>query len=171
MKIGTPRTASLLLAASALLLTAMVPGGPLEARSFAGIAPAVLVAFNTFLTSLGLASFGIAYGVWRQRRWAMGAAAVCGALYFCVYALDLGGVFPVSANAMPRALLAAELLGTALSLPLTACALRLHQTMAPSARLTRASGPKPRLPLALGIIALGILAAGIIAFATRAAMR
>jgi len=85
-----------LLGFSGLALGLLVPGGPIETRSFVHINPFTLGAFNTFLTTLGLGSLLLIYFVLRSERWVMFAAAVCGLSYLGVYGLDLAQVFPVS---------------------------------------------------------------------------
>ena len=45
-----------LLALSAISLSLLVPGGPIETRSFSHINPIILASFNTFLTTLSILS-------------------------------------------------------------------------------------------------------------------
>lgn len=104
---------------SSILLSVLVPGGPIETRDFSHISSVVLVGFNIFLTSLSIGSLILLYFIWLRRRWAFGAAAACGAAYFSVYALDLAHWFPVSPDTMPPTLFAIEAIGTIISVPLT----------------------------------------------------
>ncbi|MEO1095863.1 MAG: hypothetical protein AAFX01_13290 [Cyanobacteria bacterium J06638_28] len=171
-----------LLAVSAVALSSLVPGGPIETRSFAHIHPIVLGSFNTFLTMLSLLSLLLVYFVWQSRRWAFGGAAVCGLSYFLVYGLDLAQVFPVSPDAMPAALLIIEVLGTVLSVPLTLLAGQaVRQSTQPlgDAPSYAPEGTAIALPNTSQIVTgkrlgyalvLGSLAIGIITFATRSAM-
>ncbi len=46
-----------LLLLSAIMLTSLVPGGPIETRDFSHISPLVLGSFNVFLTTLSITSF------------------------------------------------------------------------------------------------------------------
>ncbi|MEM1281190.1 MAG: hypothetical protein AAGG53_14495, partial [Cyanobacteria bacterium P01_H01_bin.152] len=170
------------LAVSAVALSSLVPGGPIETRSFAHIHPILLGSFNTFLTTLSILSLLLVYFVLQSQRWALGAAAVCGLSYFLVYGLDLAQVFPVSPDVMPATLLNIEVLGTVLSVPLTLLAgqaARQHtqpsrDTLSYASEGTAIALPNPgqivtrkRLGFALG---LGLLAMSIITFATRSAM-
>jgi len=107
-----------LLLLSAIMLTSLVPGGPIETRNFSHISPLVLGSFNIFLTTLSITSFLMLYFVWRQQRWAFTGSALAGISYFLVYVLDLAHWFPVSPDAMPPALFSIEVLGTMLSIPL-----------------------------------------------------
>ena len=163
------RSVAALLVASALLLGVLVPGGPIETRSFAHIAPLVLGSFNTFLTTLGIGSFAFAYFVLKHRHWAFMASAVCGILYFLVYALDLGKIFPVSPDEMPTALFAIEATGTLVSFPLTCLSLKLaHMRIRSDGDRERVAVMKKEHILLLGIMVLAGI--GIITFATLSAM-
>lgn len=124
MKKHMGQTVASLLVLSAVLLGILVPGGPIEARSFSHISPLILGAFNTFLTVLGIGSLALAYFAVKGKRWAILAAAFCGISYFLVYALDLGVIFPVSPDKMPPALFAIEVAGLLVSFPLTFLSLR-----------------------------------------------
>ena len=168
MKPDAKYPVALLLVVSAGLLAVMVPGGQVETRSFAQLSPLTLVAFNTFLTTLGVCSCVVAYWALRGRRVAFVQAAVCGGLYLLVYALDLAGVFPVSADAMPPVLAALEWAGSLVALALFFLALRNART---ARRETpgRPSGRSGWFVFAVALVCLG--AAGVIVFATRAAMR
>lgn len=161
---------------SGILLGVLVPGGPIETRSFSHINPFVLGAFNTFLTTLVITSLLISYFVLSSKRWAMMVAGVCGFSFLAVYGLDLATVFPVSPDPMPPALLAIEVIGTILSFPLITLPLQalyklesagfttinpLHQEQPPSL-LT--------LQDIVIVLILGIGAVGIITFATKSAM-
>lgn len=162
-----------LLALSSGLLTSLIPGGLIETRSFAHINPLILGSFNTFLTTLSLASLVLIYFVWQEYRWAFVASFIAGLSYFLVYVLDLGHLFPVSPDAMPTALFVIEVLGTMVSLPLMLISgweiqhstkqlaqdknLQLHLDLA----------GKKSVFIAIGITLIGI---GIITFATRSAM-
>ncbi|MEO0886325.1 MAG: hypothetical protein AAFY54_10350, partial [Cyanobacteria bacterium J06648_10] len=100
-----------LLGISGIALFTLVPGGPIETRSFAHINSITLGAFNTFLTTLVLGSLLLVYFVLRAHRWAMMGAAISGLSFLAVYGLDLVKIFPVSPDAMPPALFAVEVLG------------------------------------------------------------
>ena len=54
---------AVLLVVSSFLLAILVPGGPIETRSFSHISPLILGSFNTFLTLLGMLSLPLAYFV------------------------------------------------------------------------------------------------------------
>lgn len=75
---SVPSVTAALLLLSAVLLGVLVPGGPIETRNFSHISPWILGSFNTFLTSLDLGSFVIAYLVFRKKKLGM---SCCGILW------------------------------------------------------------------------------------------
>jgi hypothetical protein len=97
----------------------LIPGGPVETRRFSHYPPFILGSFNTFLTILGIGSLVVVYFCFAGSKWAFYGAGICGISYSAVYALDLGKVFPVSPDKMPRALFIIEVTGLILSIPLT----------------------------------------------------
>lgn len=163
------RWISTLLVLSAVLLGILVPGGPIETRDFSHISPVVLGAFNTFLTSLGIGSFVFSYFAFKERRWAFITSLVCGISYFLVYALDLSKIFPVSPDEMPVALLAIEIIGILVLLPLTYLSMRATQMpMDLSFAHEASAGMNKKHVLLLAVMLLAGI--GIITFATLAAM-
>jgi len=106
---------SVLLVVAVVLLASMVPGGPVETRSFGHLHGAVFWGFNVFLISLGLASFVLAGFSLGAHRWTFAAAAVVGLLYVGVFVLDLGRVFPKTPDRMPSTLLLLEIVDTAVA--------------------------------------------------------
>lgn len=175
MTLHTKHWVAGLLGFSGLALSLLVPGGPIETRSFSHINSLTLGAFNTFLTVLGLGSLLLIYFVLKSERWAFFVAAVCGLSYVGVYGLDLAQVFPVSPDAMPPALLAIEVLGTVISFPLIALSIQALRGLNPKISVA-SSLPSTDLslswktPQALIAISLAMISVGIIAFATRSAM-
>ena len=163
-----------LLGFSGIALSSLVPGGPIETRSFAHINPIALGLFNTFLTTLALGSLLLVYAVLRSERWAMLLAALCGLSFLSVYGLDLAYIFPVSPDAMPPTLLAIEVLGSIVSLPLMALSVRAWQVeqrkLAAAPFYPAAATALPQSAALLAAIGLGMVALGIIAFATKSAM-
>lgn len=156
-----------LLALSAVLLSILIPGGPIEKRNFSHIAPLKLAMFNVFLTVLGIGSFALIYFLMVGAEFAFIAAVLCGISYFLVYVLDLGKVFPVSPDRMPRALFWIEVVGLILSIPLIFLSL---------AYIFMSKGSDNAFGIAPGtmIIALTfiiVLGGGIVIFATKSAMR
>jgi len=51
-----------------LTFATLVPGGPIESRSFSHLSPAIFWGFNAFLITLGVTAFVIAFSVLRERR-------------------------------------------------------------------------------------------------------
>ena len=164
-----------LLGISGIALSSLVPGGPIETRSFAHINPVTLGVFNTFLTTLALGSLILVYFVLKSERWAMVGAALCGLSFFGVYVADLAVIFPVSPDAMPPALLTIEVLGTVLSLPLMGFAVQAlqaaNQPAFASVNTPQANTNKTMqaLQIVFGLV-VGTIGLGIIIFATNAAM-
>jgi hypothetical protein len=163
------RLVAMLLVLSAVLLGILVPGGPIETRSFSHIATFVLAAFNTFLTTLGIGSLVFAYFALKGKRWAFVAAALCGIFYFLVYALDLGKIFPVSPEAMSPALYAIELIGILVSMPLTYLSFKSTLMLVgdKGGHVSAGAIKKTHLLLLALMVLTGI---GIIIFATMSAM-
>jgi uncharacterized membrane protein (UPF0136 family) len=161
-------TVAALLALSALMLGILVPGGPIETRSFSNFNPIVLGLFNIFLTVLGLTSFVLIYFILKGKRWSLIISAICGISYLAVYLLDLGKIFPVSKDPMPTTLTIIEALGSIISLPLIAMSFR------PIGR-TRISHGNESVAFSKSLIFLiGVLVIagiGIVVFATKAALR
>jgi hypothetical protein len=154
---------TVLLLVSMVNLTLMVPGGPVETRHFGHIPSIVLLAFNGFLTGLGIFSMVLAVSLWLDVSWAPGGTLAAGVAYLLVYALDLGRIFPRSPDQMPRLLAIMEWLGLIMSLPLIVL----------SVRSLMLSGPGTTGSMAVSAWWWLILfpAAGIVWFATRAAGR
>ena len=155
-----------LLALSAVNLTLMVPGGPVETRDFSAISPGVLGAFNLFLTLLGLGSLVLAYllGTGRSRGYVL--AGLAGLGYFAVYALDLASIFPRSPSPMPPLVSVLEWLGLLLAVPLVAVA--FHLAMNRPGAAAGASGTSGfSRPVLVGLV---LLVLAIVLFATYSAM-
>lgn len=154
-----------LLTVSSLLLFSLVPGGPVEHRDFSRLDAGVLLAFNLFLTLLGIGSLLLAFGVLRRSRLAHGAAMLAGIAYFTVYALDLIGLFPQSPTAMTTALYLIEIAGLAVAIPLVVHACRALRLAAvePPGRIAGALG----LPT---LVSIGLAAFAIVWFATDSAL-
>ncbi|MEO0645615.1 MAG: hypothetical protein AAFZ17_05580 [Cyanobacteria bacterium J06650_10] len=173
-----------LLLLSAVSLTSLVPGGPIETRNFSHISPLVLGSFNIFLTTLSLTSFMLLYFVWQRQRWAFVASGIWGIGYFLVYVLDLARWFPVSPDAMPPALFAIEVFGTILSIPLAVLSFSSANTENNLTDINQQRGylgdmltiddGEVRKNEKTGLFAVAALATllgtGIVVFATRAAM-
>lgn len=104
-----------LLGAIMILLAVLVPGGPVETRSFADLPAWVYWGFNAFLIGLGVFTVIALVFAALKRRWAFTTAIVAGALYILVYVLDLAGIFPVSPDPMPAALLWIEVIDSILA--------------------------------------------------------
>ncbi|WGI26403.1 hypothetical protein QEN58_04880 [Halomonas alkaliantarctica] len=156
-----------LLALSAALLSALIPGGPIENRNFSHISPLKLGMFNVFLTVLGIGSFALVYFSIVGAKPAFIAAALCGISYLLVYALDLTKIFPVSPDRMPRALFWIEVVGFVLSIPLTFLSLA---NVFISKGGVNASGITSNAMIIVLVIMV-FLGGGIVIFATKAAMR
>ncbi len=158
---------------SGIALSTLVPGGPIETRDFSQINPLTLGVFNTFLTTLCLGSLLLIYFVLRSERWAMVMSAISGLSYLGVYGLDLAKIFPVSPDAMPPALLAIEVFGTILSIPLLVLSVQAMRSLQ-QRTIVNTIDAESRLgvsmPPILIAIGFGTIAIGIIVFSTSSAM-
>lgn len=161
---------SALLILSSGLLASLVPGGPIETRNFSHINPLILGTFNTFLTSLVIISLLIVYFIVKNMNWAFIASVVLGVSYLLVYVLDLGTIFPVSPDSMPQTLLAIEILGTIVSLPLIFLSIQGAITIN-SHNNEQVMGSKGYATMFVYLTFLMVfVGAGIITFATKSAM-
>lgn len=151
---------------SMILLSILIPGGPIETRDFSHISPSILGLFNTFLTLLGMLSLLVAYFVYHSKKWAYLSAIIIGIAYFLVYVLDLAHIFPRSPSPMPFLLIAIEVTGTLLSFPLIFLAKRISSLSVESNHLSLHFNAKVFMLITLIVI----ISLAIIAFATRAAM-
>ena len=150
---------------SAVLLTTLVPGGPIENRDFSHIHPGILGAFNIFLTTLDLGSFVLAYFAFKRYPWALKAAFVAAISYFAVYAVDLGQLFPRSPTPMSFALALIEVLGMTAAVPLMFASRNALENTGVSA--VSHGNRNVRFATAALLVAVGI---AIVWFATDAAM-
>ncbi|MQP66931.1 hypothetical protein GE253_16500 [Niveispirillum sp. SYP-B3756] len=159
---GSRYFTAVLLIASAVNLALMVPGGFVETRDFSAYPAAVLLAFNVFLTVLGLGSLVLVHFLMKTgkgRVW----AGLAGLAFTAVYLLDIGRIFPVPPNPMSTLLATLEWIGTVLGIALAVSAVALRGETKP------VNGVKPRLvlPIALGLFLVALI---IVVFATKSAM-
>ena len=103
-----PKITIFTLIVSIVLLALMVPGGPIETRSFAELIFVIAVGFNVFLTLLVITSIASIYFMFKKQKWAYQLAGILGFAYMLVFVLDLGGIFPVSLDPMETPLLILE---------------------------------------------------------------
>ena len=151
---------------SMILLSILIPGGPIETRDFSHISPSILGLFNTFLTLLGMLSLLVAYFVYHSKKWAYYCSIAIGIAYFLVYVLDLAHIFPRSPNPMPFLLIAIEVAGTLLSFPLIFLPRRMTSLSLENNHQPLHFNAKVFMLIAVIII----ISLAIILFATRAAM-
>lgn len=100
----------------AVLLTILIPGGPIETRSFAHIDASILVIFNIFLTFLGMSSFVLVFFLLKRIKWSYYLADIFSVFYIGVYLLDLFKIFPTSPDNMPILLMIIEVVSTILAI-------------------------------------------------------
>ena len=97
-----------------LILSVMVPGGPVETRdlSYMDNMPIVPSLFNIFLTTLAVFTlFILPYAMYKKQKWAFNASILTGISYILVFALDLLNIFPSVPYPMPRLLFVFEIIG------------------------------------------------------------
>lgn len=156
------RLLAILLVLGTINLALMIPGGTVETRSFPEYGVAVLTAFNTFLTLLGLGSLILAYWTFQTKR-ASVLSILAGVAFVAVYILDLANIFPVATEPMSKTLAAMEWIGTLISLAIIAVGLSAVFAQDSSA------GPVRKLPMWLVVVLAGVTFA-IVVFATVSAM-
>lgn len=106
---------SILLITLSILLTILVPGGPVETRDFSHYSVEILSLFNIFLTSLGIVSFVVAFLVIKKKSYSLLMSKIIALLYILVYFLDLFKIFPTSKTDMPIALFIIEIVSILLA--------------------------------------------------------
>ena len=164
MKLKPHQQTALWLIVSAVLLSSLIPGGPIENRDFSHIHPGILGAFNVFLTTLDLGSFVLAFFALKQRQWALNTAFYAAVAYFAVYAVDLAQIFPRSPTPMSFYLAIIEVLGMSAAVPLM-FASRAAQSIDTKAGRSRTGSYRYAITTALMVI--GVV---VVCFATDAAM-
>jgi len=109
------RPAGMLLLLLVLSFISLVPGGPVETRSFADLGGAVFWSFNAFLILLGIGAVTSAIGLLRDSKRAAIGAIIAGWGYIFVVLLDLGHVFPTTPDPIPLLLGLVEILDAILA--------------------------------------------------------
>lgn len=118
------RLTPVLLILAVLSMAPLIPGGPVENRSFGHIPVAVLIAFNAFITLVVLGSIPLAALARRGGRRILVWVIADGLGYVAIFALDLLHIFPVSPTPMSPALIGFELAGLAFGLAIIGSAAR-----------------------------------------------
>ncbi|MGX8796117.1 hypothetical protein ACR6HW_08565 [Fusibacter sp. JL298sf-3] len=95
-----------------LLLTVLVPGGPIENRDFSAMKGAAFWGFNVFLIAIGLGAFVGSYALLVGAQWAVLLGQVLSVLFAGVYLIDLAGIFPKSPTPMSKSLLFFEIINS-----------------------------------------------------------
>ena len=150
-----------------LLLSLMVPGGPVETRSFINIDPAIVLGFNIILTLLVLLSVASIYFMFKKQRWAYQLTGVLGFVYALVFVLDLAHIFPVSSDPMELVLLLLEWISLGLGVALIGLS---YKTLSNThASYWSSSSRIPVYLLVLSVILL-LFGACVVYFATNAAL-
>jgi len=103
-----PKFTAWLLVALMALLVPMVPGGPIETRSFATVNSFLVMGFNIFLTLLMITSITTTYFMFKKQKWAYQLVGILGLSFALVFILDLAEIFPVSPDPMETPLLVLE---------------------------------------------------------------
>lgn len=166
------RHLALLLFLLGLALSTWVPGGLIENRDFSHFSSVVPASSNSYLTTMGLGSFMLAYFCFQKKRWAFKSAFVAGISYFFVYIIDLTGVFLTSPSPMITLLTTIEVVGVLLAIPIIVVAAHLSffssQSLADTQCINlRSSSFSEAVMIS---IFLFIISLGTIVFATLAAL-
>lgn len=98
-----------------LTFITLVPGGPVETRSFAHLGGPVFWGFNMFLILLGITALISAVGLLRDNAAGAVGGIVAGWGYIFVVLLDLGHVFPTTPDPIPLMLGLIEILDAILA--------------------------------------------------------
>ena len=164
------KIAATFIAISAVLLAVLVPGGPIETRSFSHLSPVVLALFNTFNTTLGLGSLVLVFFMIKGKPWAFILSLICAISYFLIYLLDLAQIFPKTPDKMSTLLMSVEIVGSIVALPLAYYSIKiLNSPVMQSESVLSAKKLHAKPVMVTGLVIL--LGIGIIVFATVEAMK
>ena len=92
-----------------ITLFSMIPGGPVENRSFANVIPAAALGLNIFIGSTLVLAFLSVFFMSKKQKWAYQAVGLIGINYILIFVLDLGKIFPVSLDEMSNLLFNLEI--------------------------------------------------------------
>lgn len=152
---------------SLFTLAWMVPGGPVETRSFSNILPSIVMGFNIFLTSLMIVSIVLVYFMHKKQKWAYQLTGVVGLAFALVFFLDLAHIFPISLDPMETLLFSMEVIGLILGLVLMLLSYLSIKNTPDGTWLKKAPIPKTYLGIGAFLLLLGVY---IVYFATNAAL-
>jgi hypothetical protein len=158
---------AILLILLSILLTILVPGGPIEVRDFSSYSPLVLSLFNIFLTTLGIISFLAAYLVIKKKKNSLIFSAIIAIFYLLVYISDLFKIFPISPIAMSQTLFIIETLSTILGFILLYICIKYTNIFKEN---TEDSSFKITKTTIIYLLLVLIIASGIVIFATISAI-
>lgn len=156
-----------LLVVLSVLLTILVPGGPIETRDFSHYSETILALFNIFLTTLGLLSFVVAFLITKKKKYSVVLSAVFALLYLFVYVLDLFKIFPTSPVEMSTTLFSIEVISSLLAVVLIYLCIKYHNIEIHNGETIRLQFSFYKL---LALIVVVLFAIGIVIFATQSAM-
>lgn len=145
MKINYKKQTIIVSIISMLILSVMVPGGPVETRdlSYMDKMPIIPLLFNVFLTTLAIFTlFILPYFMYRKQKWAFTASILTGISYILVFALDLLNIFPSVPYPMPRLLFIFEIIGLVFGFILSFWAYKSIKTTKNNYWNTKSSIPK-----------------------------
>ncbi len=106
---------SFILFLNVVLLSILVPGGPIENRDFQKLKSLIFWGFNIFLITLGAVTYLASYWMLVSYPLALPLTKIIAILYFMVYALDLGKIFPKSPTEMSKRLMLFEIINMSLA--------------------------------------------------------
>ena len=156
------------LVVSLLTTSVMIPGGPVETRSFSDLVPVVALAFNIFITSVIVLGIVSAYGLFKNRKWAFQAVGLVGLAFVLIFFLDLAGIFPVSKDPMSPLLFVLEIIAFVQGvgmMVLSVATLKITE----ESEWAGGSGAMTKAVFVL-MVALMIIGAFVVYFATRHAL-
>lgn len=162
-----PKITIITLIISILTLAWMVPGGPVETRSFSNILPEVVLGFNIFLTALIIVAISLVYFMYKKQKWAYQANGIVGFAFTLVFILDLGGIFPVSLEPMQTLLFVMEIIGFFLGILLMWLSYKTLQTTPKSFWINTFKIPRFWIRIGIMLLLLGVY---VIYFATTSAL-
>ncbi|QKF77764.1 hypothetical protein [Arcobacter defluvii] len=151
-----------------VLLTILVPGGPIETRDFSHYSETILTLFNIFLTSLGLLSFVVAFLIVKKKKHSIILSTIIALLYIFIYLIDLFEIFPTSPMSMSSSLFFIEIFSTILGIILIfLCSKYNNLEIDNSENITIIKFSFYKI---LTLVLILLFAIGIVIFATKSAM-
>lgn len=153
---------------NAVILILLIPGGLIENRDFSHISTLILIAFNAFLTALGMCSLLFIPLAMHNYRAVAIVSKILATAYLAVYLLDLLSIFPQTPSVMPPLLMVMEIAGIGCALLLLIEGYKFEKHIAQSIQLRQEKIIKTLSPTC--ILVLVLIGNAVVIFSTYSAI-